>query len=431
MIKKLDIKFLIVVMMLLISFLFVNLAITNPVINIEIDWKKTFGGPNYDEVFSLIQTTDGGYALGGGTESYGAEGTDFWLIKTDAYGQVLWNRTFGGENYDFARDCIQTPDGGYVIAGESFGWNKSLEEAFDEQTWIFKTNSTGFQEWNYTIEDSVTRPSIVQTADDGFALIASIKQLEKPSIVKIDANGNHEWNYTFEVDFSINTIIQSIDGGFAVSGLVGEYPNTDFLLLKRNATGGPEWNKTYSRTNFDEPNLLFQLADGSYFIIGSSGIDVLDVTWVLKTDANGEAIWNATISGKYDSGCLTADGGFFFAGDTHSMYGDNDIWCVKMDNNTQIEWEKRFETDSKDQINAYYGAVIQASDGQFVVAGITETLGTDESDILLFKTKIGEDTTTTSQTTNETTPENTPSWTFLFIPVALIMLLFVKKREGI
>src|SRR5271157_5372421 len=79
-------------------------------------WSKTYGGPNWDVAYALAQTSDDGYALAGFTESFGAGAIDFWLVKTDASGNMLWNNTYGTGT---AYSMVQTSDGGYALAGET------------------------------------------------------------------------------------------------------------------------------------------------------------------------------------------------------------------------------------------------------------------------------------------------------------------------
>lgn len=81
------------------------------------EWSRTFGGGDNDIASSLIQTSDGGYALAGGTGSYGAGAVDFWLVKTDSQGEKEWSRTFGGSDRYGANSVVQTSDGGYALAG--------------------------------------------------------------------------------------------------------------------------------------------------------------------------------------------------------------------------------------------------------------------------------------------------------------------------
>jgi len=131
------------------------------------EWNQTYGGQDHDETRSVIQTVDGGYALAGQTVSFGAGSTDFWLVKTDSSGNHEWNQTYGGPNGDEAYSVVQTVDGGYVLAGytSSFG-------AGSTDFWLVKTDSSGNHEWNQTYggPNIDSAHSVVQTVDGGYAL---------------------------------------------------------------------------------------------------------------------------------------------------------------------------------------------------------------------------------------------------------------------
>jgi hypothetical protein len=80
-------------------------------------WTRTYGGANHDWGASCQQTADSGYIISGGTRSFGAGDVDAYLVKTDASGDTLWTRTYGGANLDFCGSVQETVDGGYIVAG--------------------------------------------------------------------------------------------------------------------------------------------------------------------------------------------------------------------------------------------------------------------------------------------------------------------------
>jgi len=128
---------------------------------------QTYGGAYIDTAYSMVQTTDGGYALAGATSSFGAGAGDFWLVKTDASGTMQWNQTYGGAFSDLAYSMVQTTDGGYALAGatSSFG-------AGNEDFWLVKTDASGTMQWNQTYGGAYLDipVSMVQTTDGGYAL---------------------------------------------------------------------------------------------------------------------------------------------------------------------------------------------------------------------------------------------------------------------
>ena len=208
-------------------------------------WNRTYGGSGYDIATSLIQTTDGGYAVAGITQSKGAGGEDFWVIKLDEQGNKVWDRTYGGGGNDIATSLIQTTDGGYAIAGG--------------------TNSKG--------------------AGNGDFLV-----------IKLDEQGNKIWDRTYgggDTDWA-NSLIQTTDGGYAVAGGTSSKGagGNDFWVIKLDNQGNQVWDRTYGGSSHDRANSLIQTTDGGYAVAGgteSKGAGGNDF-WVIKLDEQGNLI---------------------------------------------------------------------------------------------------------------------------------------------
>ena len=129
-------------------------------------WSKTFGGSDDDWAWAVQQTSDGGYIIAGYTESYGSGGSDVWLIKTDSNGNMVWSKTFGGSDIDYAESVQQTSDGGYIIAGVT-AWSYGSGDV-----WLIKTDSNGNIEWSKTFggSDYDEAYSVQQTSDGGYII---------------------------------------------------------------------------------------------------------------------------------------------------------------------------------------------------------------------------------------------------------------------
>ena len=111
-------------------------------------WTKTYGGSNNDDCFSVLEANDGGYILAGDTASFGAGETDVLLVKTDVNGNMQWNKTYGGVASDDVQFMIPD-DNGYVIAGRTYSFG-----AGDADFWLIKTDATGNMKWSKTYGDS-------------------------------------------------------------------------------------------------------------------------------------------------------------------------------------------------------------------------------------------------------------------------------------
>jgi len=307
-------------------------------------WDKTYGGWKSETAYSVVKTGDGGYALAGWTTSFGAGGYDVWLVKTDASGDMMWNKTYGGLDSDIGVWVIQTDDGGYAITG----WTWSLG-AGRADFWLIKTDSLGNEQWNETyggVYDD-TAVSLVQTDDGGYAMAGNRRSLGIYSdtdvwLVKTDALGNEQWNRTYggASDEIMNSIIKTSDGGYAMAGYTASLGagNSDVWLIKTDGTGDEQWNKTYGGLSDEWAQAMLQTGDGGYSMVGwtkSFGEGSADA-WFVKTDALGNEQWNKTHGGTgYEvarSLVETSDGGYMIVGCTTSFgAGATDFWLIKTD----------------------------------------------------------------------------------------------------
>ena len=389
---------------IMLLFVLVNIPFLSSVWASSVMWSRSYGGADTDYAEAVIQTSDGGYALAGSSQSFGAGKSEFWLVKTDSLGKMEWNQTYG---HTLASSVLQTGDGGYIIGG------------FDsEGAKLVKTDSSGNMEWtkNYGGGESVN--SMIQTSDGGYAL-AGMTGFDSVYatdfwFAKTDALGNMQWNRTYDWTTTewVNSVIQTSDGGYALIGVTTLGGGmTHWKLVKTDSEGNMEWNKGYGSVDKDEGHAVFQTDDGGYMLGGwmwSRSNGGGPTFALVKTDSVGNMIWNKT----YDGGTAwsmvqTSDGGYALAGA---------VKLVKTDSEGNMQWSQIYSRHDS------FNSVIQTSDGGYALAGTIILLVDDipyDNDAWLIKTD------------SEGIIPEFPSWTQLLIMLVAVMAVAVVYRHNL
>jgi len=357
-------------------------------------WTRTFGGGSAEEGYSVQQTSDGGYVIAGYTNSAGAGGSDVYLIKTDTAGNQVWTRTFGGSLDDYGRSVQQTSDGGYVIAGYTNSYGAGGSDVY-----LIKTDIAGNQAWTKTFGGSEwdIGYSIRQTSDGGYVIAGYTQSYGAGGsdvyLIKTDASGNQVWARSIggsdlDVGYSAR---QTSDGGYVITGYTDSYGagSDDVYLIKTDASGNQVWTKTFGGTVDDYGYSVLQSSDGGFVITGYkdyASADTDDV-YLIKTDASGNEVWSQTFgSVNADAGYSvqqTSEGGYIVAGYTNSAgVSSDDVYLIKTDASGNEVWSRIFGGVSAD---AGY-SVQQTSDGGYVIAGRTQSYGAGSDDVWLIKT---------------------------------------------
>jgi PKD repeat protein len=366
-------------------------------------WQKRYGGTFEDKLWSADQTSDGGYIFGGhiGSDSgfdvsQRTKGSlDFWIVRTDASGNKLWDKRFGGSSYENLYHVQETNDKGFILGGFTYSdstGDVSQRTKGGEDIWIVKTDSMGNKLWDkrYGGNQSEELFTMMQTTDGGYIMggrVASdssgdVSQPTRGStdywIVKIDSLGTKLWDRRFggdERDYMLS-MIQTNDGGYIAGGYTFSDNNGDvteptrdtsftairrgdFWIVRIDGSGNKIWDKRYGGHWIEDSySYIRQTNDGNFLIGGSSYSNIsgektennfgYEQTWLLKIDTNGTVIWDKTIftngEDEYGYAIPVSDSCYvvsnFSKADisghkTQGSYGDYDFWIVKFCETTQ------------------------------------------------------------------------------------------------
>ncbi|PKA82564.1 putative secreted protein (Por secretion system target) [Ulvibacter sp. MAR_2010_11] len=312
-----------------------------------IQWQNTIGGSGDDFLISLEQTADGGYIVGSGSDSNisgdktenSRGGLDYWLLKLNASGAIVWQKTYGGAQPEFDTYIVETADGGYFVGGYSdsdVSGEKTDPTNGQRDYWALKLDSTGAIVWQNGIGGNlVDRPQAAfQTIDGGYIIggfsnsAASGDKSENSQggndywVVKLDATGAIEWENTIGGNDSdvFRDMIQIADGSYLLGGYSksnasgdktensqGDY---DYWILKLDTGGNIVWQNTIGGSGIDYPRDIKQLSDGTIMIAGWSNSNVSgDKTeasnggydyWLVKLNSGGTLISQNSIGGSND-----------------------------------------------------------------------------------------------------------------------------------
>ena len=369
----------------------------------DMDWQKSFGGTDADFLQSVRNTRDGGFILAGTSssmksgdkmeDSFGKE--DFWIIKLNAKGDEEWQKTLGGTGSDVLTAIHQTRDGGYIIGGSSDSMVSGIKTEPNYGSldyWIIKLSSSGTIEWQKTYGGQYMDQleSILPTRDDGFIVGGwsnSMKSGNKTEdsfgegdywVLKLDKSGDIEWQRTLggEEDDHLYVIIETMESGYLLggssrSGTSGNKSRsngkgTDFWLVKLTEGGEIDWQSTYDFGRTDVLSSIVENEDGTFLVGGHSktentGLKSLDKKGIndfiaLKIAADGEERWRRTIGSAGEDNLKklveTRDGGYLLAGtsngkasrDKNTGQGLSDFWVVKLRDKEKDEEKDRLSS---------------------------------------------------------------------------------------
>ena len=309
-------------------------------------WTRTYGTINMDQGYSVQNTYDGGYIVTGRLYSDVTGTYDAYLLKTDENGDSIWAKTWGGTNGDFGNYVQQTSDGRYIIIGSTYSFG-----AGECDLWLIKTGFFLDTLWTNTYGGTGT--------DQGYAV-----QQTSDSCYIIAGNSN----------------------SFGAGGRSAD--SSDVYLIHTDADGDTIWTNTYGGAGDDQAMSVQEIL-GGYIITGFSnsfGFDDYDV-YLINTDDNGDTIWTKTYGGTGEEKSYSvqqpAEGGYIICGFSSSFGpGDDDVYLIRTDINGDTLWTKTYGGTGEDR--GY--SVQETVDGGYIICGYTSLFGSTDYDVYLIKT---------------------------------------------
>ena len=269
----------------------------------DVLWERRYGGEFSDEATCVQQTDDDedgqqddGYIVGGRTKSFGSSVSDMWVIKLTGVGDITWENRYGETDFDIARSIEQTSDGGYIIAGDT--WHAASGTTVNSDMAVVKLNADGSIQWQkaYGDIDSDTACCVQETPDGGYILVGDTRSFTSISdiwVLKLTSTGAITWQKTYGGNWSYASALdQTSDGGYIVAGITHDFGAgfSDILLLKLDSAGAITWQNVYGGSGFEWGHAVEETTLGEYLVagrtqsFGAGGDDTL----LLKVDSNGE-----------------------------------------------------------------------------------------------------------------------------------------------
>lgn len=352
-------------------------------------------GTHETGAYAVEALGDGGFVIAGKRQDWGAASSDAWLLRTDAEGNVLWEKTYGAASCpDAAYDVRPTADGGFVFVGVTGSGNLGSQDG-----WLVKTDASGDETMEAVLFSTAgwdEARAVVEAPDGGFVVAGTSDTSPPPPfedtygdvmVAKVGKTGGVDWTLPLLEESRAWDLTPTADGRYLVVGFSRGRPDyhNHAWAAKVTADGKLVWLKRYPDTvsDPDEVRAVVAVSDGGYLLAGNRGRD--RSVRLIKVDPDGSVQWDRTFEPVPDRGVEettdaieAADGGFVVVGEA-----GNDVWLAKTDAEGKLLWARTFYRGMVD----IGSAVVQSADGGYAITlRPTMTAARNEGGAVLLKT---------------------------------------------
>jgi hypothetical protein len=392
--------------------------------SVNIEWQQCYGGTDADNGKSIKMLDNGHLITLSSTQSNDIDVSfnhgdfDFWLFRTDELGNLLWEKSFGGSAEDIPVEVMLSPDGGFILFGET--WSNDGDVSGNHggaDYWLLKTDSVGNILWQRCLGSSMNNlPQDMDMDDEGNIYVMGLSLGVGGDVTssnggydywftKISPDGLLIWDKNLGGSYSDNglCITSTNDGGIIVGGIINDTDgditcnqepwNKTAWVVKLDSMNNIEWQQCYGGTYTESVVDIKSTNDGGYILLGLTNSNDGDVTdlhgipgtndnfdiWVIKTDSIGNIEWQHCLGGTHFDNAefieITPQGNYLVGGSTnshdgdvsgnHSLNNNFDNWLIKLDSDGVILWQRCFGSISSNKQRGIY--VI--SEMEFIIIG--------------------------------------------------------------
>lgn len=377
-----------------VVYLFVILSLACVCPQPEILWNRTYGGSKNDLGWSIIPSLDG-FPVVGRTVSYGSGKEDLYLIKLDAEGRMVWNRSYGGAEMDVGHG-IAARDGGFILVGYSYSYGTGGAPT----AYVVRTDPEGRMLWNRTYGGPHAVAHAVEDDEGGCVVAGMTYSFGAGSadayVFKIDDQGTLVWNRTFGGRGSDVTygIVACSGGGFALAGSTLSFGagNGDMYLVRIDAEGRLMWNRSYGGSLADEAWKLAEAADGGYLLVGRR--QATGDRWnlyVVRVGKDGTTMWDfpyGSDGDSYGTDCVALDdGGFLVVGYVYLAGStESDIVLLRLGPFGNMVWDSAVQDAGSEVVRS----ATRGGDREYLMAGAKTSRTGEGNDVYVLR--VREDT---------------------------------------